>query len=175
MRVPATPLALTGMENTGTPPFTVSAKGGVCGVVRPAKRLCAIEKGSHGTVFEDLVDGPSQQWGDGQDLEVGPAFGGLRKGIGGDDFLGTALGQALAGRVREDAVGTGDDDLLCACFLEDAHGAGDGATGVNHVIEKHAILALNFTHHAVGDRLIGLGIGTGLVDEGQRGIAQRAS
>ena len=121
------------------------------------------------------MDGPSQQWGDGQDLEVGPAFGGLRQGIGGDDFLGAALGQALAGGVREYAVGAGDDDLLCTCFLEYAHSTGDGAAGVNHVIEKHAVLALNFTHHAVGDRLIGLGIGAGLVHESQRGIAQVVS
>ena len=63
-------------------------------------------------------------------------------------------------------MGAGNDNLLGARILEHAYGAGDGATGVNHVVEKHAVLALYIADHAVGHRLIGFSVGAGLVHEG---------
>ena len=113
-------------------------------------RLGAIEEGGHGTILKDFVDGLCQKRCNGQHREVGPALGGLREGIGGDNFLRAALGEALAGWVGENAVGAGDDDLLRTGVLQNAYGAGDGATGVNHVVEKHAVLAVNIAYHAVG-------------------------
>ena len=113
-----------------------------------------------------------QQRRDRQHGEVVPALGGLRQGVGGDNFLSTALRQTLACGVREDAVGTRDNDGTCASFTQYADRASDGSAGINHVIEQDAVLALNITDHAVGHGLVRFGVGARLVDECQWGIAK---
>src|SRR5699024_12215777 len=125
--------------------------------------LSRFEKGGYRTIFKDLVAGACQQRSDGQHGEVIPSFRRLRQGIGGDNFYRTALRQTLTRRVGEDAVGTRDDNGTGTGLTQDANGTSDGSAGINHVIEQDAVLALNITDHAVGDRFISLGVGTGLV------------
>ena len=139
------------------------------------KRLVRLEERGYGAVFEDLVDGTSQQRSNRKNSQVGPALSGLRKGVSGDDFLSTTLGQTLASRVGEDAVGTSDNDGLRASFLQDADSAGDGSAGIDHVVEQDAVLALDLADNAVRYGLVSNLGGTGLVNEGQWSVAKLLS
>src|SRR5699024_3952863 len=116
--------------------------------------LRGLEEGGYRTIFEDLMNRTCQQRCNRQYCEVVPALGGLRQGVGGDNFVSTALRQTLACGVREDAVGIRDNDGTCASFTQYADRASDGSAGINHVIEQDAVLALNITDHAVGHGLI---------------------
>src|SRR5699024_3883418 len=78
--------------------------------------LRGLEEGGYRTIFKDLMNRTCQQRRDRQHGEVVPALGGLRQGVGGDNFLSTALGQTLACWVGEYAVGTCDNDGTCASF-----------------------------------------------------------
>ena len=109
--------------------------------------LRGLEEGGYRTIFKDLMNRTCQQRRDRQHGEVVPALGGLRQGVGGDNFLSTALRQTLACGVREDAVGTRDNDGTCASFTQYADRASDGSAGINHVIEQDAVLALNVVLH----------------------------
>ena len=65
-----------------------------------------------------------------------------------------------------------DDDILSASLTQHLDSAGDGAAGVNHVVDEQTGLTGDLADHAVGDNLVRDIDGTGLVNEGQRGVAQ---
>ena len=69
-------------------------------------------------------------------------------------------------------MSAGNQYGFCSGFLQDANCTGDGSAGINHVIEKDAVLSLDFTDNAVGDYFIRNVNAAGLVYESHWGVAE---
>ena len=87
--------------------------------------------------------------------------------VGDDHPRERGRSQSLHGRIREHRVGGHGPDLLGPVALEQGGGGADGSSRVDHVVDDHAVTALDLTHDVEGLYRVHRATWSGLVDQRQ--------
>ena len=82
-----------------------------------------------------------------------------------------AVRQALHGRAGEQAMGGDQRHRLGAGFVQGAHGFADSTGGIDHVVDDHAVAAVDIADNAMCLGMVRTSNITLFVDECQRQIA----